>query len=283
MRSLRAKDFLKIITGRDLEFRMNPYRFKLLEDVNLDNVEVIHDLEFGQCQFRKVTLNQVKLTGAISFTDSQLKCLEITQSDFREIKIKDARMNRLLVKGNTAIGSLWVNGSMINELEVSENQRFETLHIGCANEIQRAVLNSNGFHNGQGSSSQVYLCPERFNHLEVDRLNSGKVEFGTFGEFAHMRVNDVVASEVALENCCNEKSDVLFTNIRPNEEGGSRFKIANSNIGPAVLANSELKRFKHIQVENSSIAEELLMLNHINQRKRGNFSSKLASFLFFTW
>ena len=98
-----------------------------------------------------------------------------------------------------------------------------------------------------------------------------------------MRVNELTAAEVKLENCNNEKSDVVFTNIRPKSAKGTRFSIANSKIGPTVFADRELKEFDHFSVENSSIADELLMLNHINQRKRGNFSNKLASFLFFTW
>ena len=192
-------------------------------------------------------------------------------------------MDSLHISGNEAIGSLSVNASLINRLELRENKRFERLHVGCANEIQKALLTSNGFKNEQGDRSSVYLCPERFNHLEVDQLNSGIVEFGTFGEFAHMRVNEVTASEVKLENCSNAKSDVVFTNIRPKTEKGTKFSIANSEIGPEVFTNGELKKFDQFSVENSSIADELLMLNHINQRKRGNLSSKLASFLFFTW
>jgi len=283
MRTLKAKDFLKIVTGNDLEFRMTSYAFRLAEDVSLHGVSVAHNFTFKGCKFKEVHLDDVSVTGSLTFEDCELKSLEVVNSDFSEIAVSESRMDSLHICGNEAIGSLSVDGSMINRLEVRDNKRFERLHVGCANEIQKALLTSNGFKNEQGDQSSVYLCPERFNHLEIDRLNSGRVEFGTFGEFAHMRVNELTAAEVKLENCSNAKSDVLFTNIRPKSEKGTKFSIANSTIGPEVFADGEIKKFDQFSVENSSITDELLMLNHINQRKRGNFSSKLASFLFFTW
>ena len=283
MRTLRAKDFLKIVTGQDLEFRMGAYAFRLSEDVSLHGVNIAHHFTFSGCKFKELHLDDATVSGSLIFENCDLKSLEIVNSDFNEVEVNNCRMDSLHISGNEAIGSLSVNASFINRLELRENKRFERLHVGCANEIQKALLTANGFKNEQGDRSSVYLCPERFNHLEVDQLNSGKVEFGTFGEFAHMRVNEVTASEVKLENCSNAKSDVVFTNIRPKTEKGTKFSIANSEIGPEVFTNGELKKFDQFSVENSSIADELLMLNHINQRKRGNFSAKLASFLFFTW
>lgn len=283
MRTLRAKDFLKIVTGQDLEFRMGAYAFRLSEDVSLHGVNIAHHFTFSGCKFKELHLDDATVSGSLIFENCDLKSLEIVNSDFNEVEVNNCRMDSLHISGNEAIGSLSVNASFINRLELRENKRFERLHVGCANEIQKALLTANGFKNEQGDRSSVYLCPERFNHLEVDQLNSGKVEFGTFGEFAHMRVNEVTASEVKLENCSNAKSDVVFTNIRPKTEKGTKFSIANSEIGPEVFTNGELKKFDQFSVENSSIADELLMLNHINQRKRGNLSSKLASFLFFTW
>lgn len=283
MRTLRAKDFLKIVTGQDLEFRMSAYEFRLCEDISLHGVEISHQFTFTGCKFKELHLDDVNMAGALDFQNCELKSLEIVNSDFNEVAVSNCRMDALHICSNEAIGSLSINASFINHLEIRGNKRFERLHVGCANEIQKALLNSNGFKNEQGDRSTVYLCPERFNHLEIDRLNSGRVEFGTFGEFAHMRVNEVTASEVKLDNCNTTNSDVVFTNIRPKTEKGTKFSIANSNIGPEVFANGEIKKFDQFSVENSSIADELLMLNHINQRKRGNFSAKLASFLFFTW
>lgn len=283
MRTLKAKDFLKIVTGQDLEFRMTSYVFRLAEDVSLHGVDVEHNFVFTGCRFKEVHLDDASISGSLAFQNCELKSLEIINSKFNEVAVSDSRLDSLHICSNSTIGSLSVNASLINQLEIRENKTFERLHIGCANEIQKAVLKSNGFKNEQGDRSSVYLCPDRFNHLEIDRLNSGKVEFGTFGEFAHMRVNELTASEVKLDNCCNASSDVVFTNIRPKSEKGTKFSIANSNIGPDVFANGELKKFDQFSVENSSIADELLMLNHINQRKRGNFSSKLSGFLFFTW
>jgi len=283
MRTLHAKDFLKIVTGKDLEFRMNAYVFRLAEDVSLHGVSIVHHFTFKGCFFKEVHIDDANISGTLEFENCELKSLEIINSEFNEVALRECRMDSFQVCNNEAIGSLSINSSLINRLEVSDNRRFESLHVGCANEIQKALLTSNGFKNEQGERSSVYLCPERFNHLEIDRLNSGRVEFGTFGEFAHMRVNEVTANEVKLDNCSNAKSDVVFTNIRPKTNKGTRFSIANSQIGPEVFANGEIKKFDQFSVENSSIADELLMLNHINQRKRGNFSSKLAGFLFFTW
>lgn len=283
MRTLKAKDFLKIVTGNDLEFRMTSYQFRLVEDVVVENVTISHDFSFSKCHFKNLHFENVNIKGALEFSQCEAKSIGIRGSEFTELSIQGARTNSLYVCGNHSIGTLNINASLINELDISENHRFDALHIGCANEIRSALFTSNGFHNGHGDSSRVYLCPERFCHLEIDRLNSGRLEFGTFGEFAKMRVNDVTAGEVALQNCNNEKSDVVFTNIRPKEDGTTKFTITNSKIGPEVFENQEIKEFDHFSAENSSIAEELSMLNHINQRKRGNLSSKLASFLFFTW
>lgn len=283
MRALKAKDFLKIVTGNDLEFRMTSYQFKLVEDVHVENVTISHDFSFSKCKFKNLHFENVTINGSLTFEGCEAKHIGIKNSEFAEVGIQAVRTNSLHVCGNRSIGTLNINASLINELDISENHRFGALHVGCANEIQRALLTSNGFHNGHGDSSRVYLCPERFCHLEIDRLNSGKLEFGTFGEFAKMRVNDVTATEVTLENCNNDKSDVVFTNIRPKEDGATKFTITNSKIGPEVFENNEIKEFDHFSSENSSIVEELSMLNHINQRKRGNLSSKLANFLFFTW
>lgn len=283
MRLLKAKDFLKIVTGNDLEFRMTAYQFKLIEDVRIENVAISHHFSFSKCEFKNLHFENVTVTGALEFSQCQARSLGIVSSEFAEFTLQGVRMDSFYVCGNRSIGKLNIDASLINELDISENHRFDALHIGCANEIRKALFTSNGFHNGHGDSSRVYLCPERFSHLEIDRLNSGKLEFGTFGEFAKMRVNDVTAGEVALQNCNNEKSDVVFTNIRPKENGTTKFTITNSKIGPEVFENKEIKEFDHFSAENSSIAEELSMLNHINQRKRGNLSSKLASFLFFTW
>lgn len=283
MRTLKAKDFLKIVTGNDLEFRMTSYQFRLVEDVVIENVTISHHFSFSNCYFKNLHFENVNVKGALEFNQCEAKSIGIRGSEFNELSVQGVRTNSFYVCGNHSIGTLNINGSLINELDISENHRFDALHIGCANEIKSALFTSNGFHNGHGDSSRVYLCPERFCHLEIDRLNSGRLEFGTFGEFAKMRVNDVTAGEVALQNCNNEKSDVVFTNIRPKEDGTTKFTITNSKIGPEVFENKEIKEFDHFSAENSSIAEELSMLNHINQRKRGNLSSKLASFLFFTW
>lgn len=283
MRTLKAKDFLRIITGQDLEFRMTTYAFRLSEDVSLHGLAVSHELTFTNCQFKEVHLDDANITGALNFEECEFNSLEVVNSNVQELVVSDCRMDAIHIQSNETIGSLMIEGSLINRLEINGNKRFERLHIGCANEIQKAVLNSNGFKNEQGKGSSVYLCPERFSHMEIDKLDSGRVEFGTFGEFAHMRVNEVIADEVKLDNCSNEKSDVVFTNIRPKTNKGTQFSISNSNIGSSVFANSEVKRFDRFSVENSSIADELLMLNQISQRRRGNFGSKLAGFLFFTW
>lgn len=283
MRALKAKDFLKIVTGNDLEFRMTSYQFELIENVHVENVTISHDFSFANCKFKNLHFENVSVKGSLEFDQCQAKSIGIENSEFEELSVKAVRMDSFYVCGNGSIGTLKIDASFINDLDISENHRFDALHIGCANEIKKALLTSNGFHNGHGDTSHVYLCPERFCHLEIDRLNSGKLEFGTFGEFAKMRVNDVTAAEVALQNCSNEKSDVVFTNIKPKEDGTTKFTITNSKIGPEVFENKEIKEFDHFSAENSSIAEELSMLNHINQRKRGNLSSKLANFLFFTW
>lgn len=283
MRLLKAKDFFKIVTGNDLEFRMLAYQFQLVEDVIIENATISHDFTFFNCKFKSLTFNNVVVKGELGFDKCQAKSIEIKNSSFEDVSFQNMRMNRLSICANQSIGKLNVNASLINELTISENHRFDALQVGCANEIKKAILTSNGFHNGHGDASSVYLCPERFCHLEIDRLNSGRVEFGTFGEFAKVRVNDVTAAEVSLENCSNEKSDVLFTNIKPKEEGASKFSISNSQIGPEVFTDNDIKGFDQFSVKNSSLAEELSVLNHINQRKRGNLTSRLASFLFFTW
>ena len=283
MRSLKAKDFFKIVTGNDLEFRMAAYQFQVVEDVVIEDAIISHNFTFANCKFKKVTFKDVVIKGALAFNNCQAKSIEIKGSTFEDVSFRKMRMDSLNILSNESVGVLDIDASFINNLNISENHRFDALQVGCANEIKKAILTSNGFHNGHGDASSVYLCPERFSHLEIDRLNSGRVEFGTFGEFAKMRVNDVTAGEVALANCSNTNSDVVFTNIKPKEEGVSKFTISDSQISPEVLADHDVKEFDQLTVKNSSVADELSRLNYINQRKRGNLSSKLASLLFFTW
>ena len=72
MRTLRAKDFLKIVTGQDLEFRMGAYAFRLSEDVSLHGVNIAHHFTFSGCKFKELHLDDATVSGSLIFENCDL-------------------------------------------------------------------------------------------------------------------------------------------------------------------------------------------------------------------
>ena len=73
MRILRAKEFLKVIKGEDIEFRIKPHAIHVKEPVVIDGIKSKCSLNFTSLKFDSIEISNSNFYGAYLQTDKQAK------------------------------------------------------------------------------------------------------------------------------------------------------------------------------------------------------------------
>ena len=253
MRNINPSEFAKIIEGRDYEFLINGYGFRLKHDVELRRLmlDSRHIFRFQGCHFQSLSIEDSNLSSRWIFDNCS----------FKEIRVKSSRINRLELtnciiedfsyEDNSQAGTLKIGACRIKMLRYLKNLKFSRLEIGCENLLDQVEIKENGINNS--ISSSFYLCPEKFNQIRIDDFSVHDFEIGTFGEYSNLHLNKINADSVTLRNCNSDNSTVLFQNFSPLKKKAGLLKLANSKIRHSVFDKDFFKNFLSVEITNSEV------------------------------
>ena len=253
MRTLSQSNFLKIIEGRDYEFLINGYPFDLRESVHLVNRQLHsqHHYHFKNCRLSTFTVSDTDISSHWSFENCQFDELVVESSRVANFEFHNCIMGDVLYKSNEDAGVLKIHGCKINYLEYLSNPKFDLLHIGCNNLLDKVNIIDNGAKNTD--DSKFYLCPEKFNAIRIERLAASKLEIGTFGEYSNLFLSEIQTDHLLLRNCNNKNSKVTFKRVSPKSQKGSVLQFLDSTIGASVFENDFFNSYLSVEYKNSSI------------------------------
>ncbi|KYG82040.1 hypothetical protein EV198_2651 [Roseivirga ehrenbergii] len=253
MRALSQSNFLKIIEGKDYDFLINGFAFSLKESVHLSNGQFHspHIYHFKNCRFPELVVSESDISSHWIFENCQFNEVAIESSRVANIEFENCVISDLVYKFNPDAGALRIHACKIDHLEYLSNSKFHSLHIGCNNLLDKVNILNNGIDNT--STSEFYLCPEKFNAIRVERLTASKMEIGTFGEYSNLFLNEIHADHLLLRNCHSKNSKVVFKKIKPKSESGGLLQLLDSTIGASVFEDDFFKSFFSVEYKNSTI------------------------------
>lgn len=253
MRALNQSDFLKIIEGRDYEFLINGYPFELKESVCLSNQQFHsqHNYHFKNCRLPKLIVSETDVLSRWSFENCHFDELVIESSNVTNIEFENCIIDDLMYRFNQNAGALKINACKVNHLEYLSNSKFDLLHIGCNNLLDKVNILNNGSENTD--ESEFYLCPEKFNAIRIEKLTASKLEIGTFGEYSNLFLNEIRTDHLLLRNCNSKNSKVVFKKVRPKSQNRGVLQFMDSTIGASVFENDFFKSYFSVEYKNSSI------------------------------
>ena len=278
MRLLKAKDFLKVIKGDDIEFRVQPYEIVIKEPVVIEGIDSIYSLEFPKIKFNSLTFKNCQFKGGLRFNHVEGRTFSFGSSSIENLELIDSRVNTVVVDENERLGTLYLDRTDINNLSISNNESFERLHLGCKNNVLRATFSRNGYSNATESS--VYICPERFTEIEIREMNASTVEIGTFGEHSKLTVDGILADDFKIKNCDFTKSQVSLKNIRPLEKKKSHLTIEDSKLDDTVMKSTEMKMFGGLNIHNSEVGNLQNVVLEFQRFQKASFWKISISSLF---
>ncbi len=280
MRLLRAKDFLKVIKGEDIEFRIKPYEIQLKEKVVIEGVRSIYSLEFPKIKFKELIIRNCEFSGGLKLNHLEGRAFTFEKSKIKGLTLLGSRVDRMHISENIHLGELHFDKTAINNLDIARNESFNRFHLGCHNNVLRATISHNGVHNSGMTDSSVYICPERFGEIDIQNMHANKVEIGTFGEHSRLSVNGVVTDEFKIENCDHSKSQVSLKNIRPMGEQKSQLTIKDSKLDETVLEQSAISQFNDLSIENSEVGSLKNAVDELQRLQKARFWKRSISSMF---
>lgn len=260
MRKINDRQFLKILRGEDLEFRISPFSFRLNEPVNVRGIHLPYDLEFTDCEFDCVVFNGCRFSGNIAFTKSSFKNLTFTECQLHDLNILATSIDCLEVKSSSELKELVIKASDINLLLIERNPIYETIHIGCENNVRVCRITENGDSRKNSFSTKVFICPERFESMSLSDLTTDAFHIGTFGEYARLTVKNVLAEVVLIDGCSSELSKVSFENIRPRDPSVSALHFIKTPFDRDVFSASSFNNYKVTKIHHQDVDADSLIL-----------------------
>tara|TARA_R110001592_G_scaffold343906_1_gene634787 strand:+ start:6447 stop:7232 length:786 start_codon:yes stop_codon:yes gene_type:complete len=253
MRALSQSDFLKVIEGRDYEFLINGYPFKLKESVHLSDGQFHsqHKYHFKNCRLPKLIVSGTDISSQWSFENCVFDELVIESSSVANIEFENCVIGDLVYKFNQNAGALKIHACKVNHLEYLSNSKFDLLHIGCNNLLDKVNILNNGAENTD--ESEFYLCPEKFNAIRIENLTASKLEIGTFGEYSNLFLSEIKTDHLLLRNCNSKNSKVVFKKVRPKSKNRGVLQFLDSTISASVFDNDFFKSYFSVEYKNSSI------------------------------
>ena len=280
MRLLKAKDFIKVIKGEDIEFRISPYEICVKEPLVIEGIKSIYSLSFPKVKFKSLTIRNCNFSGTLKFNQLVGKNFCFEKSTIEGLTILDSRIEQITVKSNERVGALYFDRTSTNKLSIVKNKNFESLHLGCANNVLKANLSRNGMLNNLQSKSSAYICPEQFGEIDIVGLKAASVEIGTFGEHSRLTVNGITTDSFKIKNCNATKSQVSLKNIRPMSSEMSQLTIEDSILDESVMQKSEMKLFKGLSIENSEVGDLKRVVAELKNLRKAGFWKRSISSLF---
>ena len=281
IRELRAKDFLKVITGDDIEFRIKPYAIYVKEQVVIDGIYCRCSLNFPELKFGSIIIKNSEFAGGLTFNNLQGDDFSFNGSSVGTFKILDSTIDSLEIHNNHRIEEIHLDKSSMNGLSVIGNKNFDRIHFGCENNVLKGIFIDNGSENANMAESSVYICPEQFGEMEIRDLSAAAVEIGTFGEHAVLNVNGIFTNDFKIKNCDYSKSQVTLKNIKPLHKSESHISIEDSVLDDTVMEASELNGFGNLNIENSKVGNLNNAVLELKKLQKASFWKRNISNLFF--
>ncbi len=253
MRKVNANQFLKILKGEDLEFRISAFSFSLTQPVTVDGIHLPYDVNFDGCDLNELDFSKCRFSGHLSITNSTIKSLSFLNCQHHNLSILSSSVGNLKVCHSSELRALIVKASHINELTVDQNPVYESIHIGCENNIRACLISNNGDIDVNSFSTKVFICPERFEKMVLSNLTTEALHIGNFGEYAKFTVKDVRAEVVLIDNCSTELSKVHFENIRPLNSSVSALHFVNTTFDQDVFGEGAFKDYQVTKIHHQSV------------------------------
>lgn len=253
MRNINLKQLLKIMKGEDLEFRISPFAFRLVEPATIRDAHLPYDLNFQNCHFENLTFENCRFSGNLEFNTSSTKALSFEACLLHNLEIECADIASLTIKNSFEFRALIVKDSNINELLLKENPIYETIHLGCGNNIRNCTLTNNGAPDKNSFSTKVFICPERFEVIKVKNMTTDILHIGTFGQYAQLSIADVNAEIVLIDGCSALLSKVSFENVMPLDEEASALHLVNTVFDREIFNAEAFKNYKVTKIHHEKV------------------------------
>lgn len=260
MRKINAKQFLKILKGEDLEFRISPFPFSLNEPACVREIHLPYDLNFSHCEFENVVFHRCRFSGNIAFVKSSIENLNLSECHLHNLNIETSSIDSFEIKASSELKELIIKASDINSILIDCNPIYETIHIGCENNVRDCHISKNGDSEKNSFLTKVFICPERFESMSLTDLITDALHIGTFGEYAKLIVKNVLAEVVLIDGCSTELSKVSFENVQPLDPSVSALHFINTTFDQVVFGDSAFKNYQEIKLHHQSVDVSSLLL-----------------------
>lgn len=261
MRKINKKQFLKILKGEDLEFRISPFPFRLSQSVHIAGIHLPYNLDFKDCIMDHVVFSDCRFSGNIMINDARLKSLGFMACRLHDVAIDSCSIGSFTLEKSSELKELILKSSDIHKVLIDSNPIYETIHIGCENNVRDCQLSNNGEPEQNSFSTKVFICPEKFENIDLYNLTTEALHIGTFGEYAKFSVKDVNAEVVLIDGCSAELSKVQFENVRPLDVSVSALHFINSPFDPEVFGDTAFGDYKVTKIHHQNVDVAALMLN----------------------
>jgi len=261
MRKINVKQFLKILKGEDLEFRISPFPFKLSQPVHVSGIHLPYDLDLAKCIMDHVVFTDCRFSGSIKISKSKLRNLTFRDCRLHDVEVDSSSIGYFALEGSSELKELIIKASDIHKVIVEDNPIYETIHLGCENNIRDCRLSNNGEPEKNSFSTKVFICPEKFETMSLINLTTEALHIGTFGEYAKFTVKDVNAEVVLIDGCSAELSKVRFENVRPLDVSASALHFINTPFDPDVFGDNAFFDYKVTKIHHQNVDVSSLMLN----------------------
>ncbi|OEK06319.1 pentapeptide repeat-containing protein [Roseivirga misakiensis] len=258
MRRINQKQFLRIIKGEDLEFRISPFPFKLNEPLIIREAHLPYDLFFQDCKLDSLKFINCKFSGDLKLERTQIKSMTFESCQLHDFKINETDISSLEIKNGCEFKSLAIGDSAIDKIEVTDNPIYELIHLGCGNSIKTCYLLNNGDVSRNSFSTKVFLCPERFDFIEIDGVITDLLHVGTFGEYAQLKFKDIHAEIVLIEGCNSDLSKVNFENISPLDKEASALHFVNTAYDQELFGEKAFRDYSLTKIHHDTVNIEEL-------------------------
>ena len=253
MRNINLRQFLKIIKGEDLEFRISPFAFKLNEPAVIQDSHLPYDLNFQTCQFESITFKNCRFSGNLEFVCSNTKNLSFDACLLHNLEVMNTDISSFSIKNSHELREIIIKDSNIDELELEKNPIYETIHLGCGNNIRSCIITNNGVSDENSFSTKLFICPERFEVIKIKNITTDILHIGTFGQYSKLNVDDVKAEMVLIDGCSAELSNVSFKNVMPLDAEASALHLVNTVFDQEIFNASAFQNYKTTKVHHQKV------------------------------
>lgn len=260
MRNVSAKQFLKILKGEDLEFRISPFSFRMNRPLSVSKIHLPYDISFDGCDLGDVVFKDCRFSGHIDVANSNIKSLNFEGCQLHNLNLSTSSMGNFELIGSSELKELVIKRSDINRMVIKDNPIYETIHVGCENNVRDCVITNNGEPRLNSFSTKVFICPEKFENITLSNLTTDALHIGTFGEYAKFTIKDVKAEVVLIDGCSAELSKVNIENVQPQDASVSALHFINTAFDRDVFGETSFKNYKVTKIHHQNVDASSLML-----------------------